>query len=372
MDHPRSRGDDVAARRDPGRLGVGVASGWSRPSRVRSWRQPVRRRTAPRDRRRARRCRHGSCACVRRGLLRGAGPDPWAHRHHHDGRRPQGIADPPRPAPREARGARDRGRADRRPGTIGRAGASRPVRPPRDSRGGGGHVRRSTFAAPAAGCPIPSAGTRGAARTCSRARSRSGAHAAFDVAGTTRRGPAAGTRSRTAAGSLLCSGAERASVCARGEGRSSAGRGGRAGAREPGRIADDRSRRAGDRRVSGAGECRASGLLVGPATVGPGELEEASVEFGTRLACACPVEDWERDRRRDRARARARFLGGCRTPGRPPACDGRRARRPWPAGCGWTRSPAGGVRGCCSPAARPRRSPRPAGREETAPYDSRP
>lgn len=372
MDHPRSRGDDMAARRNPGRLGVGLARGWSRPSPVRSRRQPVRRRTAPRDRRRARRCRHGSCACVRRRDLCGAGSDARAHRHRHDGRRPQGIAYPPRAAPREARAARKRGGADRRRGTVRRAGALRPVRPPRDSCRGGGRVRRSAFPAPAAGCPIPSAGTRGAARTCSCTGTGSCAHAAFDVTGTAGRGSAAGTRSRTAAGSLLCSGAERASVCARGEGRSSASGGGRAGTREPGRAADDRSRRAGDLRGSGAGKRRVIGALVGPGPVGPRDLEEASAVFGIRLACVCPVEDCERDRRCDRARARARLLGGCRTPGRPPACDGRRARRPWPAGRGWTRSPAGAVGACCSLAARLRRSRRRPGPEEAAPYDSRP
>ncbi len=215
MDHPRSRGDDVGARRDPGRLGVGLARGWSRPSRVRSWRQPVRRRTAPRDRHRPGRRRCCPCSRVRRRHLCRAGSDARAHRHHHDGRRPQGIAHPPRAAPRQARAARDRGGADRRRGTIRPAGARRPVRPPRDSRGGGGHVRRSALAAPAAGCPIPSAGTRGAARTCTGARSGSGGHAAFDVAGTTAgRGSAAGTRSRTAAGFLVSPGAERAAVVA--------------------------------------------------------------------------------------------------------------------------------------------------------------
>jgi len=328
MDHPRSRGDDVAARRNPGRLGVGLARGWSRPSPVRSRRQPVRRRTAPRDRHRPRRCRHGSCACVRRRDLCGAGSDARAHRHRHDGRRPQGIANAPRPASREARAARKRGGADRRRGAIRRAGALRPVRPPRDSCRGGGHVRRSAFPAPAAGCPIPSAGTRGAARTCSRTCSGPGSHAAFDRASAAGRGSAAGTRSRTAAGSLVSSGAERASVCARGEGRSSASGGGRAGARKPGRIADDRSRCACDRRVSGAGACRAIGALSGPAPVGPRDLEEASAVFGIRLACICPVEEWERDRRCGGGRTRARLLGGCRTPGRRPPRVGRRGRRP--------------------------------------------
>ncbi len=316
MDHPRSRGDDVAARRDSGRLGVGLARGRSRSSRVRSRRQPVRGWTAPRDRHRPRGRRRGPCACVRRGHLCGAGSDARTHGHHHDGRRPQGIAHPPRAASREARGARDRGGADRRPGTIRRAGALRPVRPPRDSRRGGGDVRGPTFAAPAAGCPIPSAGTRGAARTCSRARSG----AAFDVAGAAGRVAAAGTRSRTATGSLLCSGREHTFVCARGEGPSSAGGGGRRGAREPGRIGDDRPRCASDRRVSGAGERRGTGLRVGPAAVGPRELEEASADFGIRLACSCPVGGYAPDRCCDGARARARLPGGsgCRTPGQPP------------------------------------------------------
>jgi len=371
MDHPRSRGDDMAARRNPGRLGVGLARGWSRPSPVRSRRQPVRRRTAPRDRHRPRRCRRGSCACVRRRDLCGAGSDARAHRHHHDGRRPQGIAYPPRAAPREARAARKRGGADRRRGTVRRAGALRPVRPRRDPRGRGGDVRGSTFAAPAAGCPIPSAGTRGAARTCSCTGTGSSAHAAFDLAGAAGRGSTAGTGSRTAAGSLRCSGTEPASVCARRAGRSSAGGGRRAGTREPGRAADDRSRYAGNGGVASAGGRRAVGLLAGPAAVGPRELREASADFGVRLARAYPVEDWERDRRCDRARARARLFGGCWTPGRPPAC-GRSTRRPWAAGRGWTRSPAGSVRACCPPAARPRRSRRPAGREEATPYDSRP
>ena len=369
MEFPRSRGHDVAARRDPGCLGVGLARGWSRPSRVRPWRQPVRRRSAPRDRHRSGRRRFGPCACVRRGHFCGAGSDARAHGHHCDGRWPQGFADAPRPPPCEARGARYRGGADRRPRTIRRAGALPPVRPPRDPRRGGGDVRGSTFAAPAAGCPIPSAGTRGAARTCSRTCSASGPHAAVDVASTAGRGSAAGTRSRTAAGSLLCSGAERASVCARGEGRSSAGGGGRAGTREPGRTADDPSCGADDRRVARAGKCRAIGLHLGPAMVGRGKLEEASAVFGIRLACVCPVEEWERDRRCGGARTRARLLGGCRTPGRRPPRVGRRARRPWPAGRGWTRSPAGAVGACCSLAALLRRSRRQPGPEEAAPYD---
>ena len=320
MDFPRSRGHDVAARRDPGCLGVGLARGWSRPSRVRPWRQPVRRRSAPRDRHRSGRRRCGPCACVRRRDLCGAGSDARTHGHHHDGRRSQGIANPPRAASREARKARDRGGADRRPGTIRRARALRPVRPPRDSRRGGGDVRGPTFAAPAAGCPIPSAGTRGAARTCSGARSG----AAFDVAGTAGRVASAGTHSRTATGSLLCSGREHTFVCARGEGPSSAGGGGRRGAREPGRIGDDRPRCTSDRRVSGAGECRATGLLLGPvlgpAAVGRREREDASVYIGIRLACSCPVGGYAPDRCCDGARTRARLPGGsgCRTLGQPP------------------------------------------------------
>ena len=157
-------------------------------SRVLARRQPVRRWAAPRHRRRPRRSARRSSPGVRRGLLRRAGPD--ARPHGHDRRRRlQGLADPSRLAPGEAWRER-RGRSPHRRGrALGRSRARRPVRPSRCPRRRRRELCRPAVAASATGCPRPSAGARGAARTgssgscadagapCRRVASRAGARA---------------------------------------------------------------------------------------------------------------------------------------------------------------------------------------------------
>ena len=163
----RPRGDRLGAGRNARRLGVGLAGRRADPARVLRRRQPVCGRTAPRHRCRARRCSRCSRPGSGRGDVRRASPDARPHRDHRGGRRLQGVADPPRITPRAARGSR-LGRAARRGAwTVGSSGARRSLRPPRDARGRRRDVRRSALAPTAAGCPYPSAGTRGAARASS-------------------------------------------------------------------------------------------------------------------------------------------------------------------------------------------------------------
>ena len=77
---------------------------------------------------------------------------------------------------------RRRGRPDRGPRTVGRCRAPGFVRPSRHS-GRRGRVRRPTRPAPAAECPQPSPGTRGAARPGSLTRSGARASAGCRAAG---------------------------------------------------------------------------------------------------------------------------------------------------------------------------------------------
>lgn len=174
MGRDRPRCSRLGAGRNAGRVGVGLAGRWADPARVLARRQPLRGRAAPRRRRRARRRALRSRPGLRRGHLRRAGPDPRAHRDDRRRRRPQGVADPPRAPPRAPRRPRLGRTAGRGAWTVGCAGARRSLRPPRDPRGRSGDVRRSTLAPCAAGCPYPSAGTRGAARASSCSRSGAG------------------------------------------------------------------------------------------------------------------------------------------------------------------------------------------------------
>jgi hypothetical protein len=155
------------------RVGLVLAGGRSGAARVLRERGPVRRRTAPRHRRRARKRSRDPRAHDRRCDLRGVGAD-----ERLDGddllRRVQGLAhasrDAARPTRRDGRRRRRRRRAwadrgSRAPGSV------RPSRcPARFDR----DVRRSAVAPSASGRLPPSTCARGAARTTSRGRPRAG------------------------------------------------------------------------------------------------------------------------------------------------------------------------------------------------------
>ena len=138
--------------------------------RLCSGRRQVRRRSASWDRHRRGRGRLHPRARSRRGVVRRPGSDVRAHGHDRHRRRIQSVAhasgNPERPQGRHRR----RGRPDRGPRAVGRCRARGSVRPSRHS-GRRGRLRRPTRPAPAAECPQPSPGTRGAARPGSLTRS---------------------------------------------------------------------------------------------------------------------------------------------------------------------------------------------------------
>ncbi len=147
---------------------MGLARGRRDPARVLRRRRPVRGRAAPWRRPRTRRRDVGARAGSGGGDVRRNRADPRADGHDPDVGGLQGVAHAPRRAAGAARCGRGRRRPDRRAGAVRDSRACRPVRASRDSHGRR-HLPRSTVAASATGRRDPSAGARGAARTCSHA-----------------------------------------------------------------------------------------------------------------------------------------------------------------------------------------------------------
>jgi hypothetical protein len=154
----------VGARCRPGRLGLDVAGGRRGTPRFLGRHRQVRRRPAPRDRRRARRCVLDQSASVRRGDVRRVAPHVRRYGHHRDRGRVQGVSHAPRRPSRQARRAGVRGSADRRRRNVGRARARGAVRAPRDQARLRRRLRGPLDPAPAARRRQPSAGARDAAR----------------------------------------------------------------------------------------------------------------------------------------------------------------------------------------------------------------
>jgi hypothetical protein len=174
-----------------------VARGRPRPARVPRRRRQVCGGTASRSGHRARGRPGRASAGGRGGHIRRARADERPHRHGDDEQRAPGIGHTSRPLARQERLRRRRRRAGSGARALGRAGARRPVRPPRD-QGLGRRVRGPALVAPAAECRSPSAGTRGAARTGSSARSRPAAGAC----GASRRAIACRSSARGQAGGV--------------------------------------------------------------------------------------------------------------------------------------------------------------------------
>ncbi len=147
----RRSGRHGGARRE--RLGCGVVMARRRrrsPS-VRARRRRVRRRTAPRDRRRWLRGLAGASARLGHGELRRLPPDLWPGHHHRHVQRLRRHARPSRLGRRRQGRHGRRGRVDRNDGMERRRRALRRVRP-RRSPGclAGGGLRRPARLAPAA------------------------------------------------------------------------------------------------------------------------------------------------------------------------------------------------------------------------------
>ncbi|MBM2822225.1 MAG: hypothetical protein HW413_971 [Thermoleophilia bacterium] len=165
------RRDCVRARRDTNVLGVGMARGRPCSTRVLGLGQQVRGRAAPRRGHCARQRGRRACAREWGDQFRRTGSHQRPDRDDRHSRWSQGVPHPSRGTAREARRDRRGGRHDRRGWAVRRAGARRRVCPSRRSGRRWRHVRRPAVLASAARCHHPSAGTRGAARTNSRAHS---------------------------------------------------------------------------------------------------------------------------------------------------------------------------------------------------------
>lgn len=149
-----------------------MARGRPRPSRLLGRGRQVRGWPASRGRHRPRWRPDCPRAGGRRGDVRRHGADARAHSHDHDLGRVPRVAHASWPAAHEEGGSCRRGRSDRGARPFRRAGALGSVRPSGSARRRR-PVRRPALTAPVAECHLPSAGSRGAARASSSARTYS-------------------------------------------------------------------------------------------------------------------------------------------------------------------------------------------------------
>jgi hypothetical protein len=163
----------VGARLRRSGLGLVVARRRRRAARLLRRGRQVRGGAASGYRRRTRRRIRSPGSDLRRGHVRRLRPHARRHRDDHDRRRVQGLAHAPRRLARRAWRPRHGGRGGRGCGPLGGGRARGAVCPPGDqARLRRRQLRRSSELASAAGSPQPSAGTRGAARASTTARTR--------------------------------------------------------------------------------------------------------------------------------------------------------------------------------------------------------